>query len=395
MARKNDGRDEEINSLLEANDVDVEKVTAQIKTNRGDGTPPAEAPIKKEEPAKKEEPLNKEEPIKKDVPDPEAIKTGMLKEIFGDRFTTVEDLKKANIPASLQELENLRQKNQELETQVKAKPKHHYANDDIAKFDEFVRETGIKDSGIFNKLNSSDVANMVPMDALILEKSIEDPDFASKEPQVQKRYFERKFNVDSKKVESGELTQEDFDDNMIEVTSEGRKAKTKLQDLKGKIKMPEPSADLPPAVKPKWTPEIEKTQREGWTQVNEAMVKEFEKIPIPLKGSKEPIVNFVLPEETKKAIKEKYLNSAVNNQMEVNDANVKNTAIQMYSEAILSNLDGIAHAIFERARSMKEEEYLRLYSNPSPKNTDQPDLKEEPLSDEAKRDAVFNAEMGR
>jgi len=47
-------------------------------------------------------------------------------------------LKKANIPAQLQELEKLRQKTQDLETQLKTKPKHHYASDDIAKFDEFV-----------------------------------------------------------------------------------------------------------------------------------------------------------------------------------------------------------------------------------------------------------------
>ena len=394
MGKKNDGRDLEIDSLLEATDVDVEKIATQIKTNRGDGTPPAEESLKKEEPIKKEESLKKEEPIKKEVPDPEAIKTGMLNEMFGDRFKTVEDVKKANIPGALQELETLRQKNQELETQNKARPKHNFANDNIAKFNEFVRETGIDDAGVFNKLNGADVANMDAMDALILQRIIEDPSLAGKEPQV-RRTLERRFNVDPKKVESGELTQDEFDDNMLEVTSEGRKAKAKLSEFKGKIKMPEQPADLPPAEKPKWTPEIEKTQREGWTQVNEAMVKEFEKIPIPIKGSKEPIVNFVLSEEAKKAIKDKYLNLVVNNQMEVNDTNIKTTAFQMYSEAILSNLDGIAHAIFERARSMNEEEYLRLYSNPSPRNTDTPPGGEEPLSDEAKREAAFKAEMER
>ena len=66
----------------------------------------------------------------------------------------------------------------------------------------------------------------------------------------------------------------------------------------------------------------------------------------------------------------------------------------MYSEAILSNLDEITHAIFERARSMSEEEYLKAYSNPSSKNTDKPDLKEGPLSDEEKREKAFRAELG-
>ena len=399
-----DGRNEEIDALLEGNNVDVEKVAAQITRKRGGGTPPIEEkkpdekkPDEKKPDEKKpdeKKPDEKKPDEYKEVPDPEAIRTDMLREMWGDQFKTVEDFKKANIPEALKELTTLRQKNQELSDSLAKKPKHAFASDDIAKFNEFARETGIKDAGIFNKLNATDVANMDSMDALILQRIIEDPTLAGKEPQV-RRSLERRYNVDSKKVEAGELTQEEFDDNLLEVNSEGNKAKAKLQDLKGKIRMPEIPAELPPDGKIKWTPEIEKTQKEGWTKVNEAMAKEFSTIPIPIKGSKEPIVNFVLPEETKKLIVAKYSDLAINNQMEVNDeANVKNMAIQMYSEAILSNLDEITHAIFERARSMSEEEYLKAYSNPSSKNTDKPDLKEGPLSDEEKREKAFRAELG-
>ena len=59
-----------------------------------------------------------------------------------------------------------------------------------------------------------------------------------------------------------------------------QKPKVKLQELKGKIKMPDIPADEPPEGKPKWTPEIEKTQKTGWTTVNEKMIAEFAKIPI-------------------------------------------------------------------------------------------------------------------
>ena len=306
---------------------------------------------------------------KKNVPDPEAIVSGRLKEIFGDRFTTVDELKKANIPAQLQELETLRQKTPTLETQLKAKPKHHYANDDIAKFDEFVRSTGIKDVGVFNKLNVTDVANMDNMDALVLQHIVDNPSLAGKEPQV-RRYFEMKFNVDPnkidpKKVESGDLTQEELEQNKLEyetnligVASEGGKAKSKLQELKSKIKMPEVPADDTDK-KVKWTPEIETKKKADWTKVNEKMGEEFKTIPIRMKGSDEPIVNFVLPEEAKKVILTNALDYAVSNQMEINEANVTSVAKQMYSEVILSNLPEIAHAIFERARTMTEEEYLK------------------------------------
>jgi hypothetical protein len=386
-----DGRDDEIDALLDGNNIDVEKVTAQIKTKRGGGEPIKAEPLKTEEPIKAE-PVKKD--IKTEVPSPETIKADMLREMWGDQFKTVEDFKNANIPGQLQELATLRQKNQELETQVKAKPRHNFANDDIAKYNEFVRETGIKDAGIFNKLNATEVANMDAMDALVLQRIVDDPTLAGKEPQV-RRSFERKFNVDHSKVDSGDLTQEEFDDNLMEVNSEGNKAKVRLQELKGKIKMPEIPTELPPEVKPKWTPEIEKAQKEGWTKVNEAIVKEYSSIPILMEGSKDPITNFALTEEAKKVLMDNALNFVVGNQMEVNEANVKNAATRMYADTILSNMGKIAHAIFERARSMTEEEYLKLYSNPSSKNNDQPPAQQKELSDEEKADRAFEAEMKR
>jgi hypothetical protein len=227
-----------------------------------------------------------------------------------------------------------------------------------------------------------------------LQRIVDDPTLAGKEPQV-RRSFERKFNVDHSKVDSGDLTQEEFDDNLMEVNSEGNKAKVRLQELKGKIKMPEIPTELPPEVKPKWTPEIGKAQKEGWTKVNEAIVKEYSSIPILMEGSKDPITNFALTEEAKKVLMDNALNFVVGNQMEVNEANVKNAATRMYADTILSNMGKIAHAIFERARSMTEEEYLKLYSNPSSKNNDQPPAQQKELSDEEKADRAFEAEMKR
>ena len=388
--KRNDSNDFELDALADLEGVDSAKLTGQINKAKGIETPPSDdkKPIEDKKPPEDNKPPEE----KKDVLNPETIRTAMLNEMFGEQFKTVEDFKKANIPAQLQERETLRQRNLELETQAKAKPKHHYASDDIAKFDEFARQTGIKDATIFNKLNASDVANMDAMDALILERVIDDPSLAGKEPQV-RRTLERRFNVDSRKVESGELTQEELDDNLLEVNSEARKAKTKLQDLKGKIKMPEIQEELPPETKTKWTPEIEKVQKDGWTEATKAMVKEYEKIPIPIDGSDKPIIDFVLPEETRKLLMDKYPALAVGNQMEANNANVKSAAIQIYSEAILSNFGKIIKAVSERVRSLTEEEYLREYSNPSEKNTDKPDLKSQPLTDEEKAEKAFQAEL--
>ena len=113
-----------------------------------------------------------------------------------------------------------------------------------------------------------------------------------------------------------------------------------------------------------------------------------------MEGAKDPIVEFVLPDETLKVIKKNALDYVINNQMEVNEANIKNVSMQMYSDAILPNFDKIVKVIFDRARSMTEEEFLKTYSNPSEKNNDQPDLRDQEVSDEAKREKAFLAELG-
>ena len=395
MTGNDDGRDEELEALMDVPEIDTAKITTQLNTRKGikAETPPAGTPPPKVDPPKTEPP--KAEPPKVEVPDPDKLVGDRLKEIFGDRYTGLDELKKADIPAKLQELETLRQRNQALETQLKTKPKHPFANDDIAKFNEFVRETGIKDAGVFNRINATDIANMADMDALVMQHIVDNPSLAGKEPQVQ-RYFERKYNVDPKKVEEGDITQEELEINQIGVASEGAKAKAKLLELKGKIKMPpEPLADESPEAKTKWTPEIEAKQKSAWTKVNETIGEQYSKLPIYIKGSKEPIINFVLPEESKKTILTTALDFVVSNQMEVNEANVRSVATQMYSDAILTNMEEITHAVFERARSMTEDEYLKIYHNPSGKNEDKPPSGGEPESDEAKREKAFNAEMDR
>ena len=391
---KNDGRDAEMNALLEVQGVDQASITAQLNKIKGVETPVIEKNPEEKKPEEKKPEEIKPEDKSKNVSDPETIRTDMLHEMWGDQFKTVEDFKKANIPASLQELVTLRQKNQELDALVKAKPKHQFANDDIAKMNEFVRETGIKDVTVFNKLNAADLANMSDIDALSLYHVIENPRLASESPQEIRGYFERKYNVDKAKVEAGELTEQELKYNQMDLQIEAEKAKGKLLELKGKIKMPEPVAEEA-AISKKWTPEIETKQKSVWSSVNEKMGEEFAKIPIVLKGAKEPIVNFVLPEETRKSILQNALDYVVSNQLEVNEDNVKSVAGAMYSDILFTHREDIYHAIFERARSLTEEEILKVYHNPSKKNTDAPPPTGGKDKLEEQRQAAYNIEMGK
>ena len=406
--RQNDGRNDELEALMDVEGVDKESLQQQLNNIKGiktppPATPPAERPPSHMTPSTPPATPPAEPP--KNVPDTEAIRTTMLNEMFGEQFKTVDDVKKANIPASLQELATLRQQKQDLEAQLAKKPKHSFASDDIAKFNEFARETGIKDPATFNRLNTTDVANMDAMDALVMQHIFENPESASKEPQV-RRYLERRYNVDSSKinhqlVDDGDMTEEEYQQNKLEhetnligISSDGKKAKEKLVELKNKIKMPEMPVEEPEKTA-KWTPEIETQHKEVWSKVNEKMGEEFAKIPITLKGGKEPIVNFVLPEEAKKRIQQNALDYVVSNQMEVNEANVTSVANAMYSDILMSHREEIYHAIFERARSMTEDEILKVYHNPSKGNTDTAPAGGGLSTEEEIREKAYNLELNR
>jgi hypothetical protein len=398
--------DDEMEALTHIEGVDAESITAQISGKKPEvktpatppttppaattppATPPTTPPAATTPPA---EPP-KTTPPTENVPNPEIIRNAMLSEMFGEQFKTVEDFKKANIPGQLSERDSLRQKVTELETQLKAKPKHAFASDDIAKFNEFVRDTGIKDAGIFNTLNSTDIANMDDLDALVWQRVVDDPYLAAELPRVRKN-IERKFNVDKGKLDNGDLTQEEYDDNLYELRSEARKAKEKLTDLKSKIRMPEVQAEDD---KPKgWTPEILSEKKNQWSEVNQKMSDEFAKIPIHMKGYTEPIVNFTIPEETRKAITSNALNYAVSNQMEINEANVKSIAQMMYSNLIVSNLNEITQAVFERARTINEKEYLEKYHNPSPLPKDNVPKTGGVLTEDEIQEAAYQLETKR
>jgi hypothetical protein len=380
------GREAELDALKGIEGVDPEDIMRQVTGETPSPQPPASGtPPPAQPPAQP-----------KSEAAPPADATGILKEIFGDQFSSVEELKKINIPDRLKEADQLRQQvdaltaeKNDLSGKLATKPKSNFANDDVALFNEFVRTTGIKSFDVFNRLHGSDVANMDYMNAIILARQLENPELISKEPQLRK-HIEKTYNVDPSQVD-----EEDLEVNKIGLAQEGAKAKAKLLELKGKLTIPEPEPDQPTI--PQWTPEQEAKVKAGWNAANKAMTEQLSKIPIYMPNQKDPFINFVIPKEKQDLIEKNALEFAVKNHMDLNEQTITAVAKYMYSELILGNLDQIAHSIFEKARSMTEKERLEYYHNPSKLGGgDQPpvdrgDINEE---EEAKR-KVFDAEMGR
>jgi hypothetical protein len=394
MALKNiEGRNEEVEALKGIEGVDPGEIMRQIT-----GEPIVDTP----KIIDTKLPPQQITPPKQGEAGPPADATGILKEIFGDQFTSVDDLKKTNIPEKLKEAEQLRQRleqlsteNKDLSSKLSVKPKSNFADDDVALYNEFVRETKIKSYDIFNKLNGSDLVNMDPKEAIILARLLEEPELIKMEPQLRKR-VETTYNVDPEKIDEDEV-----EINKFKLAEDGIKAKRKLQEFKSKLKIPEPEAEKPTI--PQWTPEQEKEITTQWSAANKAMGEKLSKIPIYLpvpKDSKEPAVpfiNFAIPEEMQKAIMKEATSLAINDRLGIDENTLTKVAKYMYSELILRNLDGIAHSIFEKARSLSDKEVRERYHNPTPlTGGDNPPIQRGDITEEEEsKKAIFDAEFNR
>ncbi|MDA3806302.1 MAG: hypothetical protein PF440_00170 [Thiomicrorhabdus sp.] len=313
----------------------------------------------------------------------------ILKEIFGDRFKTVDEAKQANISGLFDEAESLREAKADLEAKLSVKPKTNFANDEVALYNEFVKETGTKNYGVFSKINTADVSTMDSMEALVTKYTLDHPEFTGKEENI-KKYFEKKYNVDPDLVD-----EEDIAVNKIGMEADGSIAKKSLQSLKEKLKIPEPQED---EAKPEvLSPEELSTLQKGWNNVGQQVSTALEKLKVPIKNGKESLLDYEISDSEKKEITDFVEKYAVENQMELNDNNVKIVSSMVYNQLMINNLPNIVHSVFEKARSLTQEQVHSLYENPSPnRNNDAPPPSAESAqSDEEKmKEAIFNAEMG-
>lgn len=383
----------EFEALKDIPGVDPAEIMRQAGLE-GDPTPPGEGepsgPAGGLPPTPPVPPIPGQPPVPPQRTDPAPSSQGdILKEIFGDRFKTVEEVKQANIVGQLDELDGLRRTKSDLEKQLTTKPQTNFVNDEVALYNEFVRETGISDYGVFKRLNAADVANMDPVDALVTRYVLEHPNLAGQEDKV------RKFVIKNYNVDPDNTAEDELEINKIGLATEGDKAKKFLSELKGKLKVP---ASAPAAEGPKeLTPEEQTALQGQWDQVGTKVLGVLSKLQIPIKGSKDPLMSYALSEDDVKEAQTFITKYALGNRMEPNEANVGALSRVVYSQLILGKLPEIVHSVFERARQMTEKEVHALYSNPNPaRNTDQPPIPPAPGRTDADKleQDLFDAEMG-
>jgi hypothetical protein len=98
----------------------------------------------------------------------------------------------------------------------------------------------------------------------------------------------------------------------------------------------------------------------GWKDVGSEVSTVLEKLKVPIKNGKEPLLDYEISEADKKEITDFVQRYAVENQLELNDTNKTMMAYMVRNQLIMTKLPEIVHSVFEKARSLTENSPLSL-----------------------------------
>jgi len=318
-------------------------------------------------------------------PSTEEIRMQVVNEIFGDQFKSFDDVKKAKITDTLKEVSTLREANATFKSQAEGRP-FGYANESIALFNEFVKKTGIQNYEAFNKLMNTDLSKLGDVEVMVLKEITDKPKFIGQESKL-KAKFEKQYKVDDEEMDTDEL-----EINKISLASDAETARQSLTELKGGVKLPEETPPTPPPGGPVLTDEQKTQIKNGWENLTKEIGDKWKSYPLTPTGRKVPILNYEIPAETKQNLISHAKDFCIENQMELNEENVKQVFSMMQRDLVADNLPAILHAVSEKVRSLTAEEWDKFYENPSGSgNTDIPPAGT--ISDqEQQRDEIYQAE---
>jgi len=327
-----------------------------------------EEAAKEDEPEKPEKPIINEEPEKPD----EKYKW----ENFGEgvdsfdkaneRFTEVNTRAK-----SLDEKEGLWKKERLGLIEESKKNKSKIDDPTLSRLNHLKKEKP-DDFKLFSKLvlNPEEVSSF---ELLKMDFIKDNPNYKD-EPEKVEKYLKNKYglNLTPLDAEDEEISEVDKADrlnqieiNKMKVEVDGDKVKNNILDSFNKIEIE--------SVKPEKTEEeITKENKlldESWNPITDKLADEFKERKIYVQGvnDKEPreFVSFEVPEEYKKGISAKIRSEAVRLKMSLNKENLTKLANMVMGDFETKYQYQMNHALMEKARTMNEEEWMKITTNSS------------------------------
>lgn len=215
-----------------------------------------------------------------------------LREILGlDGYEDKDDeFIKTDITTRIQRERELSEKVAALENE-----KHSFVNpfdsEDEKKFFYFKKQNPNLDYATVDKLLTTDLSKLDPIEAIILKKIVEDPSKKDKVSLLRKQ-IEKDYNIkpltDEQKESMSQSEIEDYNENIelsrMSLEDRAKEAVKDLSKITGDIKIPE--------IKPKEVAEKENAESfskftDGWKNITTEVLKGIENISIQIQGEKE------------------------------------------------------------------------------------------------------------
>lgn len=257
------------------------------------------------------------------------------------------------------ELEELRTAKTTLEEQL-AGATNPFANDDLAKLNEFVKRHKTSDFTMYSRITNALADAADPIEVIVTEKIFRNPErYKGKEDMLRKQIREQ-FNYDPADTDADRKQMALFN---LEESADQAKAKLSeaVKDLQPKPnEIPEKRAADKAAIAGAW--------KEGLGKL------EFKNIPIPIEKEGKPqpgFVDFALTDEMKTELFTEMTEYAAGKGLQLTKETMQEAYSAKLGNFVLKNLPKIALVIAQKARTLEGEEYDKLIHNPSGLNKNQ------------------------
>lgn len=316
-------------------------------------------------------------------PDSPAVPSDEIVGLFGEDFgiQSLDDVK-TKLPGILGEYNGYRTKVPELENQISELQSqlevqlNPFANETIAGFNAFVKETGINDYGFYNQLSQGDLKEVDDIDVLILDAQKNGMEGISREDM--RNSLIAKYNLQevnySNIEDATERAQKEAEQTQrlatqkIQLKMDANAKRKELMELKGKIKVEDPKAahEAKVAERKKATEDLQAALTPAITQ----LINNKSKYPLSVTDKKTgqlvEVGHFQIPEADKNNLIVAGVKFITDQRLDPKDPSTVGKVNSFIDRVIkASYTDKMMDALYQSTIAQKGAEIDRQYHNPS------------------------------
>lgn len=277
------------------------------------------------------------------------------KEIFGDEFEDDWDKVKTNVQEWKKAATELSSSREELE-KVKSIQQNPFANDEIAGYNQFVKETGISNFGTYQYIRGLNLSDADPVEIMVANEIIQNPSLVGKEAGVR-----------SKIIRENGLNENEYSTEEIEVNKAS--LASKVAPIIEKIKGYQESKFIAPTVE-----QIESARQSALSEVEPEIISSISDVAnLPIMseaqdGTKSKLLDYAIDASRLAEKAKKITNTLVANGYSKKNITpeVRNAARQAaINEIMVEDFSKIIHSAVKQAETQLAQKLDAELHNPS------------------------------